>query len=86
MLEPKILDHDFTGPDQCAWRQIPAAYIQCEEDRVLPLAVTNAMLQHVETAGVRVDVETIKCGHAPMMSLPKKTAQLIARMIGNTSS
>lgn len=80
-LELKIMDHDFVGPENCAWREIPTAYIQCEHDRVFPVAVTDVMIRQAEAEGVHIQVEVLKTGHVPMLSMPKKTCQSITKLV-----
>lgn len=81
ILDPKVLDHDYVGPAKCAWREIPSAYILCEEDRVLVPAVTEAMVDLVKSEGVEVQTHRLRSGHAPMLSKPKEAGLAIVKLI-----
>lgn len=86
-LEPKAVDreHDSVGPNKCAWREVPCAYILCEQDRVFPPAIAEFMIEKVKAEGVDVAVERLKSGHAPMLSMPRETSQAIVNLIAQDS-
>lgn len=84
-LERKAADHDFVGPEKCAWREIPSAYILCEQDCAFPSAVSEAMIEQVKSEGAKVQTARLKGGHAPMLSIPRETGLLIATLIEDSN-
>jgi pimeloyl-ACP methyl ester carboxylesterase len=60
-----------------AWRYIPTSYLLCTEDKAIPLAVQEKM---VERAEGKVDVvEKVNAGHSPFLSQADVVERLIRR-------
>ena len=58
-----------TAPD----RTHPATYVVCEQDRVVPVEAQEAM------AGSLDSVERLPSSHSPMLSMPGRLAEVLAR-------
>ena len=55
------------------WGNIPRYYVECTEDRAVPIAVQRSMHQ---TTGVK-KVYTLKSSHSPMFSCPDQLANIL---------
>jgi len=62
-----------------AWRRIPSAYLVCEDDRAIPLAGQEAMIQTVKDEGGVIEVERIAFAHSPYIGKPEPVAAFIDR-------
>lgn len=64
------------------YKYIPAAYIVCEDDLILPPEFQYGMIKMIEEAsGKKVDVYSIKSGHCPNASFPVDVAKLIVKAV-----
>jgi pimeloyl-ACP methyl ester carboxylesterase len=63
------------APRKIAWREKPATYVVCSEDRVLPVALQRSNAQRVD--GPTLELST---GHSPFLSRPDELAALIAEL------
>jgi pimeloyl-ACP methyl ester carboxylesterase len=59
-----------------AWRELPATYVRCRDDR-LPELISPAFLTNV------VDVVELPTGHCPNWSAPRDVATVVARVAAN---
>ncbi|KAE8346495.1 hypothetical protein BDV24DRAFT_176424 [Aspergillus arachidicola] len=60
------------------WRDIPCAYIFCEEDRALGLPVQEMLVEMMrESAPFPVLTGRLKASHSPFYSTPGETAEII---------
>jgi pimeloyl-ACP methyl ester carboxylesterase len=69
-----------------AWKEIPAAYLVCEEDKALPAMLQDAMIQGVKEAGADVVVERLAASHSPHLSQPEAVVDFLRRAAGETLS
>lgn len=69
--------HAFSRPSKVAWREIPTAYIICEDDRALPIGPQEQMINAVKAEGVDVETTSLKSSHSPFLSMPGETAKAI---------
>ncbi|KAI4737441.1 alpha/beta-hydrolase [Aureobasidium sp. EXF-12298] len=69
--------HAFSRPSKVAWREIPTAYIMCEDDRALPIGPQEQMINAVKAEGVHVETTSLKSSHSPFLSMPAETAKVI---------
>ncbi|KAH8629886.1 hypothetical protein IG631_14463 [Alternaria alternata] len=65
-----------------AWREIPVAYMICEEDRALPAGAQDAMIQGVKAAGADVVIERVAASHSPYLSQPDTVVKFLLRAAG----
>lgn len=65
-----------------AWRNIPVVYLVCENDRIAPVEVQEAMANNVKEAGGDLIVERIASGHSPYLSQPGAVADFLRRAAG----
>ncbi|KAL4897645.1 Alpha/beta hydrolase fold-1 [Aspergillus ambiguus] len=60
------------------WHRIPSAYIVCEEDQALPLAIQEMMAARI---GGRWTYR-LKSSHSPFLSMPDKLADVMVELAG----
>lgn len=65
-----------------AWREIPVAYLVCEEDKALPAMLQDGMIQGVKDAGADVVVERLAASHSPHLSQPEAVVGFLRRAAG----
>ena len=67
--------HDWQGQvTYCGWREVLSVYLVCEEDKCNP-----PLLQLQMAKGAGSQVERCAAGHMPMISMPKKVAEVIVK-------
>lgn len=71
------LRHIMNSPSKVAWREIPTAYIVCEDDRALTKDGQEQMINAVRAEGVEVETAYLKSAHSPFLSMPAETAKAI---------
>jgi predicted esterase len=69
--------HAMNSPSKVAWREIPTAYIVCEDDNALPKSAQEQMIKAVKAQGVEVETVYLKSAHSPFLSMPAETAKAI---------
>ncbi|KAJ5819102.1 alpha/beta-hydrolase [Penicillium riverlandense] len=57
-----------------AYRDVPATYLLCENDRAIPLVKQQEM---VDKAGEGIKIRICKAGHSPMLSMPQLVTDVI---------
>lgn len=50
-----------------AYLEIPNSYLLCEDDRAIPLAAQEAMVERARSKGVVFETERIKAAHTPWL-------------------
>ncbi|KAJ5095971.1 alpha/beta-hydrolase [Penicillium alfredii] len=65
-----------------AYLNIPASYLLCEEDRAIPIAVQQVMVERAREKGAQIETEKIGTGHTPYLVVPEQVAAYIKRQIG----
>ncbi|KAE8375395.1 Alpha/beta hydrolase fold-1 [Aspergillus bertholletiae] len=64
------------------WRDIPCAYIFCEEDRALGLPVQEMLVETMRgSAPVPVRTGRLRASHSPFYSMPVETAEVIVGFV-----
>jgi predicted esterase len=71
------LIHVMSTLSKVAWREIPTAYIVCEDDNALPKTAQEAMIEAVKAQGIEVETTYLKSAHSPFLSMPVATAKAI---------
>ncbi|THW21311.1 alpha/beta-hydrolase [Aureobasidium pullulans] len=71
------LSHVMNTPTKVAWREIPTAYLICEDDRALTFNGQKQLIDAVKAQGVEVEVASLKASHSPFLSMPGETAKAI---------
>lgn len=71
------LAHALSFPSKVAWREIPTAYIICEDDRAIGKSGQERMINAVKAEGVDVETTSLKASHSPFLSMPGETAKAI---------
>jgi pimeloyl-ACP methyl ester carboxylesterase len=67
-----------------AWGSVPRHYIKCLQDRALPPAMAQRMIDGAdsESPGKPTQVHTLPAGHSPFLSMPAELAALLSRIAG----
>lgn len=66
------------------YKYFPVSYLLCENDVVIPPGIQRAEIEMIEKeSGNKVDVTSIKAGHAPTASQPQKVVDWILNVAGN---
>jgi pimeloyl-ACP methyl ester carboxylesterase len=60
-----------------AWREVPASYVVCSEDRAIPVALQRACAARVG------DVREMPTSHSPFLSRPDELARIIAEIVSD---
>lgn len=64
-----------------AYTRIPSAYLQCENDRAIPLFVQQLMVEKARGKGAEITTETIATGHSPWLVDPTHVAAFVQRSL-----
>lgn len=59
-----------------AWGRIPRSYVECTEDRALPVELQRRMLAH--HSGTRI--ATLEADHSPFFSMPERLANTLIEL------
>lgn len=65
-----------------AYLFIPTYYLLCEEDRAIPLAVQQVMVDRARRKGAEIETEKISTGHTPWLAAPEEFVGYIRRQAG----
>ena len=64
-----------------AYKYIPASYILCENDFLIPPDTQREYIHRIETeSGKAVDVHTLNTGHCPNVTAPDELAKVVANI------
>ena len=75
------IKHAMNSPKGAAWREIPTAYIICEEDAAITPKGQQQMIDAVKAQGVEVQVASLKASHSPFLSMPGEAAKVISGLL-----
>ncbi|KAJ5929383.1 hypothetical protein N7454_007231 [Penicillium verhagenii] len=64
-----------------AYTRIPSVYLQCENDRAIPLFVQQLMVEKARGKGAQMTMETIATGHSPWLVDPTPVADFVQRSL-----
>ncbi|KAJ5632809.1 hypothetical protein N7490_009148 [Penicillium lividum] len=64
-----------------AYTSIPSAYLQCKNDRAIPLFVQQLMVEKAREKGAQITTETIATGHSPWLVDPAPVAAFVQRSL-----
>ena len=64
------------------WGRVPRTFIRCTNDRALPLALQDLMIEQADelTPGNKFHVQTLKSSHSPFASQPKLLSDILDRL------
>ncbi|KAJ5659417.1 hypothetical protein N7507_005868 [Penicillium longicatenatum] len=65
-----------------AYLTIPSSYLLCEDDKAIPLAVQQWMIERAREKGAQFETETIATGHTPWLVRTDEVATYIRRQAG----
>ncbi|KAJ5128869.1 alpha/beta-hydrolase [Penicillium atrosanguineum] len=83
-LRPHAWATKNTPATSAAYYQIPSAYLLCEEDRAIPMAVQQLMVDRAQTRGATIETEKIATSHTPWLVYPEKVAEYLRRQAGES--
>ncbi|KAL4892365.1 Alpha/beta hydrolase fold-1 [Aspergillus ambiguus] len=78
-LRPHAKATKVTPAEAEAYLHVPSAYLLCEADRAIPLAMQEAMVERVRAMGAVVETERIGTGHTPWLVRAEEVADFIRR-------
>ncbi|KAJ5934625.1 hypothetical protein N7466_004172 [Penicillium verhagenii] len=64
-----------------AYTRIPSVYLQCENDRAIPLFVQQLMVEKARGKGAQMTTEIIATGHSPWLVDPTPVADFVQRSL-----
>jgi pimeloyl-ACP methyl ester carboxylesterase len=78
------MDVYWSKSTYAAWKHIPTTFVRCEEDRVLPMAYVDMMLEQVKasTPTGLDNIESIKSGHFPFLSKVEEVVAILKKAAG----
>ncbi|KAH7031644.1 Alpha/beta hydrolase fold-1 [Microdochium trichocladiopsis] len=77
-VQPTVRHWASSGPvAHCGWRNVPSTYILCEQDRLIPTELQEAL---AEMAGCG-KVVRLQAGHCPFLSMTDDVARVIAEEV-----
>lgn len=79
--EPIALSKDRVTVTADRAGRIPRAYVECLQDRAIPLSLQRAMV-----AAAPCVVASLDCGHMPFYSQPQELAAMLDRLCGELTS
>lgn len=62
--------------------KIPSAYLACEEDRAMPLAVQQLLVHRAQQRGAEIETEKINASHTPWLSKTDEVVAYLRRQAG----
>ncbi|KAJ5681902.1 alpha/beta-hydrolase [Penicillium maclennaniae] len=83
-LKPHAWATKNTPATSAAYYQIPSAYLICEEDRAIPMAVQQLMVDRAQTRGATIETEKIPTSHSPWLVYPERVANYLRRQAGES--
>lgn len=81
-LRPHAIATKNSPSTSAAYLFIPTYYLLCEEDRAIPLAVQQVMVDRARRKGAEIETEKISTGHTPWLAAPDKFVAYIRRQAG----
>jgi hypothetical protein len=84
-LRPHAWVTKNTPATAAAYYQIPSSYLLCEEDRAIPMAVQQLMVDRAQTRGAKIETEKIATSHSPWLVHPEKVAGYLRRQAGESA-
>lgn len=65
-----------------AWRNIKVAYLTCEEDKAVPIALQHRMIDRIVDQGIDVQENNIVSSHSPYLSQPHTVVNWLEKLRG----
>ncbi|KAI4912126.1 uncharacterized protein J4E92_010171 [Alternaria infectoria] len=81
-IQPHSLASAYAKTTGAAWKNIPSAYLVCEEDRSMPVVAQEKMIEMARAEGGEVQVTRLGCGHSPFLSRVQETVEWVRRVAG----
>jgi pimeloyl-ACP methyl ester carboxylesterase len=75
-LEPQSLSAVKQPVRSVAWRDIPSAYVICDQDNAIPVFAQELLSERAQ------EVRRLPASHSPFLSMPDKVVELIAELAG----
>lgn len=81
-LRPHAWATKVSPATDAAYLTIPSTYLLCEEDRAIPIAVQEAMVEKARGSGAPMKTERIKAAHTPWLARPEEVLRFLQTEIG----
>jgi pimeloyl-ACP methyl ester carboxylesterase len=65
-----------------AYKNIPSAYLVCEDDRAIPVEGQDNMIEEARKDGAVIEVERLFVAHSPYLNKPDAVAAFLRRAAG----
>ena len=76
-----VFTRSFTSPTRfTAWKDVPTIYLQCEIDRIVPIAKQEDMISQAKQAGGLIETMKVTSGHSPFLVVPEKVVDAIQQL------
>lgn len=69
-------------PTYAGWKDLPVAYLVCENDQAVKVEVQEAMKASCRRSGADIEVERCGASHTPFLSMPELVVNFIRRAAG----
>jgi hypothetical protein len=64
---------------------IPTAFLLCEEDRAIPVAVQQVLVDRARRRGAEIETEKIQTGHTPWLVVPDQVVAYLKKHAGESA-
>ncbi|KAJ5175141.1 alpha/beta-hydrolase [Penicillium canariense] len=81
-LRPHAWSTKNAPATSAAYMDIPSSYLLCVDDRALPLAVQQLMVDRAQRKGAIIETEKISAGHSPWLAQPDQVVAYIRKQAG----
>ena len=88
MLVPFQWDAQFNKLDSrepVAWRKIPASYVICEDDAMLPAMYQQMIIDMVAAEGVKMKEFRVPSSHTPFWSMPQRMVEITKEVMDSVA-
>ncbi len=80
-LKPQSVASFTTKTTSAAWKKIPAAYLICEDDRIIPVPFQEALIEKVKEEGGEIVTTRLFVSHSPYITKPDAVANFLKTAI-----
>ncbi|KAJ5294218.1 hypothetical protein PENANT_c028G08897 [Penicillium antarcticum] len=67
-----------------AYMNIPTSFLLCEEDRAIPVAVQQVLVDRARKCGAEIETEKIQTGHTPWLVVPDQVVAYLKKQAGES--
>lgn len=81
-LQSQSLGTFYAKTTGACWKAVPTSYLLCEQDKAIPAAAQEAMVNGVKEAGGDIETTRIDAGHSPFLSRVEETVAWMRKVAG----